>query len=100
MNDRLTDGQLDEIERHALTPHRQVTLPTMRVRRMVEELRELRDAVCLLQMKVDGSRSIVQAVEVAARADADTKLSSILIQRPDGPPFLLVDALRAARGEP
>ena len=98
MTDRLTDQQLDEIEKLALHPHRQLTLPTMRVRRMVEEIRELRDTVCTLQMKIDGTKAIVDAVVTATNDDGDPKISAIMISRPDGPPFRLVDALLAARG--
>jgi hypothetical protein len=92
-NDRLTEAQIDEIERVVLTPHRQVTLPTMHARQMIEEIRDLRDEVCLLQMKVDGGKAIVDAIQAAARTDVDTKLSAIQIERPNGPPFHLIDAL-------
>lgn len=88
-----TEEQLEEIAHDALTPHQQLTLPTLRVRQMLEEIRALRDDVCLLQMQVDGGKAIVEAVKDAARANADTKLSAIEIQRPHGPPFRLVDAV-------
>lgn len=92
-SNRLTDAQLDELESAALAPHRQVTLPTLRVRWLVSEVRDLRDEVCLLQLKIDGSRAIVDAVTAAARESADTKLSAIQVARESGPPFALVDAL-------
>lgn len=93
MIDHLTEAEIDEIDRASLTPHRQITLPTLRVRRMIEEIRELRNHVCLLQMKVDGSKAIVDAVVDAARNDVDTKISSIQIPRENGPPFYLIDAI-------
>lgn len=95
---RVSDEKLDELERQSLKPYRSMILPTMQVRQIIAELRELRDAVCVLQMKVEGGRAIIDAVETAARVDADTRLSAIQIERPDGPPFHLVDALR--RGQP
>lgn len=97
---RFTDEQLDEIERDVLTPHRQITMPTMRARQMLEEIRELRDQVSLLQLTVGGSRAVINAVEVAARYDRDTKLSAIQIERPNGPPFYLVDALHTLGDKP
>lgn len=100
MTQRFTEEQLEEIERDVLTPHRQITMPTMRARQMLKEIRELRDAVCLLQMKLDGSKAIVDAVVTAARADVDTKLSAIQIPRPNGPPFHLIEAIRATEGAP
>ena len=96
MTDRLSEAEIDEIDRASLTPHRQVTLPTLRVRRMVDEIRELRDQVCLLQMKVDGSNAIVDAVVAAARDDVDTKISAIQIPRENGPPFYLIEAIGPA----
>ncbi|HSX22562.1 MAG TPA: hypothetical protein VLE97_07300, partial [Gaiellaceae bacterium] len=94
--DRLTETQIEEIDRASLTTHRQVTLPTMQLRQLVSELRDARDEICLLQLKVDGGKAIVEAVEAAASADVHTKLSAIQIERPNGPPFYLVDALRRA----
>lgn len=91
---RLTEAQLDEIARNVLTTESQVTIPTKRARQMVKEIQELRDAVCVLQMKVDGSKAIVDAVVNAARTDVDTKLSAIQIPRLNGPPFYLIDAIR------
>lgn len=98
MIERLTEAEIDEIDRASLTPHRQVTLPTLRVRRMIDEIRDLREQVCLLQMKVDGSAAIVDAVVDAARTDVDTKISAIQIPRENGPPFYLIDAITPARG--
>lgn len=98
MTDRLTEAEIDEIDRASLTPHRQITLPTLRVRRMIDEIRDLRDQVCLLQMKVDGSKAIVDAVVAAARADVNTKISAIQIPRENGPPFYLIDAIAPTGG--
>lgn len=98
MTERLTEQQLDEIEKLALHPYRQLTLPTMHVRQMVEEIQELRNAVCVLQLKVDGSKAIVDAVVAAAARDVDTKISAITIPRPNGPSFHLIDALRPTEG--
>lgn len=95
MTERLTEAQIDEIEKLALQPNRRMELPTSLVRRMLEEIRNQRDAVCMLQMKIDGGKAIVDAVVAAARADVDTKLSSIQIERPNGPPFYLVEAIRS-----
>jgi hypothetical protein len=40
---KLTDDQLSALEEISLTSHRLVTLPTMQLRALVRELRELRD---------------------------------------------------------
>jgi hypothetical protein len=97
---RLTDQQLDEIEKHALQPYRQLTLPTMHVRQLVEEVRALRDQNCLLKMKIGGSRAIDTALLRAAAIDPHTKLSEIQIERPIGPPFYLIDVLLNTKGAP
>ncbi len=97
MTDRLTEAQIDEIDRASLTPHRQITLPTIQVRSMVDEIRELRDQVCLLQMKVDGSKAVVDAVVAAARDNVDTKLSTIQIPRENGPSFYLIEAIHMTK---
>ena len=89
----LTDAHLDEIERAALTPHRQLTLPTLRVRRMVEEIRARRDEVHLLQLEVAGSKAIVDAVDAVVRRDPTTPIGEIRIERPDGSSFRLIDVL-------
>lgn len=99
MRERLTEDQLDEIEREALKPYRQITLPTMHVRQMIEEIHALRDAVIMLEARVDGGKAIVDAVEAATRYDIDTKLSAIKIQRLDGPSFRLVDAILATKAK-
>lgn len=39
----LTDEQLAELEKLALTPHRGVSIPTLQLRALVRELRELRE---------------------------------------------------------
>lgn len=98
MTDRLTEAEIDEIDQESRAPDHQITLPALRVRRMVDEIRDLRAQVCLLQLKVDGSSAIVDAVVDAARTDVDTKLSAIQIPRLSGPPFYLVDAISPRGG--
>lgn len=45
MSERLAKEQLDHIERISLTPHRSVVMPTMQLRQLVREHRELSDEV-------------------------------------------------------
>lgn len=94
----LTDDQLDTLAKHALTPHRQVSLPTRQLRELINEVYELRDQNSVLRMQVDGSRAIVDAITAAARTDVDTKLSAIQIERRHGPPFYLIEAISDVRG--
>lgn len=43
MADRLTNEQLEHLERISLTPHRSVSIPTMQLRQLVREYRALVD---------------------------------------------------------
>ena len=100
MKQPITHEQLEVLEKHALTPHRQVTMPTTQLRQLIDEIYELRDQNTVLQMKVDGSKAIVDAIVTAAREDVDTRLCAIQIPRANGPSFSLIEALLSTRGEP